>query len=216
MNDRRHERRAAGFTLVEMIVGVAVIGTLFAIGAPIALRTIHTAKVSSVSYDCNVMVRRAKSEAIRKHSPVVVHYDAELDELVGFVDVHGATPADPPDSIFLAISGQAPTATDHQVARCALPPGLSWGGPPGAGPANAAIALGLTSIGGDDDEQVAIFDPDGTIRDIGAFRFGDQRGNYLAIDIAPAATARVKLLKWDTDDDEWREQGEDGKKWQWF
>ena len=84
------------------------------------------------------------------------------------------------------------------------------------GPANEAIALGFTTIGVDGTEQVAIFEPDGTIQDIGTFRFGDQRGNYLAIEVAPAATARVLLVKWDKDDEEWKEQGEDGKKWEWL
>ncbi len=213
MNETRQIGGTAGFTLVEMIVGVAVIGVLFALGVPLALKTIHTTKMSSVSYDCNVTVRRAKSEAIRKNSPVVIRYDASTEELVGFVDRHGATANDPPDYLYLPDGTSAPTATDHEVGRCALPAGVSWGGPPGSGPANEAIVLGFTTVG---TEQVGIFEPDGTIQDIGAFRFGDQRGNYLAIEIAPAATGRVVLLKWDAEDGKWREQGEEGKKWQWF
>ena len=59
-------------------------------------------------------------------------------------------------------------------------------------------------------------EPQGSIQDIGTFRFGDERGNYLAIQIAPAATARVTLLKWDDDTNTWRKQGEEGKKWVWF
>lgn len=217
MNEKRQTGRSIGFTLVELIVGVAVIGTLFAIGAPIALRTIHTAKMTSVAHDCNITVRRAKSEAIRMNLPVVIRYDAETERLQGFVDVHGPTVNDPPDYVFLADSGSAPTATDHEVSRCALPSGVSWGGPSGSGPANEAIVLGFTTVGTDAAaEEVAIFEPDGTIQDIGAFRFGDQRGNYLAIEIAPAATARVRLLKWDPDDSQWKERGEDGDRWEWF
>ena len=68
------------------------------------MKTIHTAKVSSAGFDCNTLVRRAKSEAIKKNSPVVVRYDPLTDpdpldgfesgKLVAFVDVHGPDPDD--------------------------------------------------------------------------------------------------------------------------
>ncbi len=209
MSDRKSIGRATGFTLVEMIVGVAIIGVLFTLGAPVVMRTIHTAKVSSVGYDCNITVRRAKSEAIKKNSPVVVRYDSTYELLTAFVDVHGATVNDPPDYAFAPDAGVAPTATDHEVSQCALPAGVTWGGPTD----DADITVGFTTVG---TEKLAIFEPDGTVQDIGTFRFGDARGNYLAIQVAPAATARVTLLKWDEEDTKWREQGEEGKKWVWF
>jgi prepilin-type N-terminal cleavage/methylation domain-containing protein len=201
--------RAPGFTVVEMIVAVAILGALAAFGMPIVMRTLHTAKMSTVGYDCNVLVRRAKSEAIKKNSPVVVRYDSALEVLTAFVDVHGATVADPPDYAFVPDAGVAPTATDHEVSQCALPSAVTWGGPSD----DPAISVGFTTVG---TENVAILEPDGTVQDIGTFRFGDSRGNYLAIQIAPAATARVTLLKWDEEDAKWREQGEEGKRWVWF
>ncbi len=209
MIERPNIRRAAGFTLIEIIVGLAIIGVLFALAAPVALRTIHTAKMSSVGYDCNITVRRAKSEAIRKNSPVVVRYDATFEVLMAFVDVHGLTIDDPPDNVFAPVTGVDALATDHEIARCALPAGVSWGGPAD----DPSIVLGFTTAG---TEQVGIFEPDGTIQDIGSFRFGDTRGNYLAIQVAPTATARVTLLKWDAEVPKWRAQGEEGKKWEWF
>ena len=63
---------------------------------------------------------------------------------------------------------------------------------------------------------MAIFESDGSIRNIGAFRFGDTRGNYLQIEIAPTATARVTLKKWDETTDKWKEQEEEGEKWIWY
>ena len=198
-----------GFTLVEIIVGVAVIGVLFAIGTPIALRAIHTAKVSSVGYNCNVLVRKAKSEAIKKNSPVVVQYDSAAEVLTAFVDRHGTSIDDPPDFAYNPAAGQSPTATDHEVAQCELPGGLSWGGPA----SDPSIVVGFTLV---NTERLAILEPQGSIRDIGTFRFGDERGNYLAIQIAPTATARVTLLKWDADTVKWRAQREEGKKWVWY
>ena len=205
----RTKRPRQGFTLVEIIVGLAIIGVLFALGAPIALRSIHTAKVSSVGYNCNILVRKAKAEAIKKNSPVVVRYDAEKERLTAFVDVHGATVDDPPDFFYNPAAGREYTATDHEVAQCALPDGLNWGGPP----SDSSITVGFTVV---DTKRLAILEPQGSVRDIGTFRFGDERGNYLAIQIAPTATARVTLLKWDEETTKWRTDGEEGKKWVWF
>ena len=81
MSEKRQIGQTTGFTLVEMIVAVAILGTLMAIGVPVVLKTIHTAKVSSVGYDCNILVRRAKSEAIKTNSPVVVRYDSIASDL---------------------------------------------------------------------------------------------------------------------------------------
>ena len=211
MNVTRIQRnqRADGFTLVEIIIGLALIGVLFAISVPVAVKTIHQAKMSSVGYNCSILVRRAKSEAIKKNSPVVVRYDSGLKLLSAFVDVHGATVNDPPDWSFAPDPTQPPTATDHEVAQCALPAGLSWGGPAD----DPGILAGFTTWG---TEKIAVLQPDGSIEDIGSWRYGDERRNYLAIQIAPTATARVTLLKWDEDTVKWREQDEDGKIWEWF
>ena len=209
MNRNRKNRPPGGFTLVEIIVGLAIIGVLFAIGVPVALRTIHTAKVSSVGYDCNILIRKAKSEAIRKNQRVIVKHHATWDVLRAFTDVHGATVTDPPDGKYTPDGGSDPLATDHEVGQCGLPPGLAWGGPT----SDPDITVGFTS---QDSENLAILMPDGTVEDIGTFRFGDARGNYLAIQIAPTATARVTLLKWDEETTKWREQGEEGKKWVWY
>ncbi len=209
MSEKRKIGRSTGFTVVEMIVGVAIIGVLFSISAPVVLRTIHTAKVSSVGYDCNILVRRAKSEAIKKNYPVAVKYHAGWNVLRAWVDVHGPTVTDPPDFVYLEDAGRPPTETDHEVGQCALPAAVSWGGPPD----DAAITVGFTTVGTD---KIAVFEPDGSVRAIGTFRFGDTRGNFLAIQVAPVATGRVTLLKWDDEDTKWREQGEEGKRWIWY
>lgn len=214
--------RKLGFTLVELIVAIAVLGTLLAIGAPLILKTLHTAKMTSAAFDCNSLLRRAKSQAIKKNSPAVVRYDpltesnpADSDvkdgRLVAFIDVHGLDPDnDPPDSVFNPVDDGRPfTETDHEIWGCYLPPDVTWGGPE----EDPDMLVGFTTVG---KENVAIIDPDGSVRDIGAFRFGDTRDNHLAIQMAPAATARITLLKWDREDDTWKEQEEEGKKWTWY
>lgn len=224
MSETRRLGPARGFTLVEMLVAVVILGVLVTFGVPIALKTLRTAKLSTAGFDCNSLVRRAKSEAIKKNAPVVVRYDPltdpdpldgkETGKFIAFIDVHGPDPdndpPDPPDGIFNPKNDGRPfTETDHELSRCSLPEGVSWGGPP----EHPNMIAGFTDLG---TEYVAILEPDGSIRDIGAYRFGDERGNFLQIEIAPTATARVTLKKWNPDEIQWMEQEEEGKKWTWY
>ena len=63
------------------------------------------------------------------------------------------------------------------------------------------------------DTNVAVFDSDGSVRVVGAFRTGDLEGHDLEVRIEPQATARVEIRKWDGT--EYLAQGEKGKTWQW-
>lgn len=212
MNSAIRSQRSSGFTVVEMLVGVAVIGVLAVLGVPLVLKTIQTAKMNSIGLDGNVITRRAKTEAVKLNVPAVVRADLGTNELVAFLDVHGPTQADPPDGVFLAVDGVPTNTTDRELARMPLPAGVTFQAPPDELPMPKVID-GFTTVGS---EQVAIFETDGQIRDIGGFRFGDERGNYLELRIEPAATARVTLRKWNPVLTDWKEQGEDGEKWIWY
>lgn len=214
MRARRTTGRSAGFTVLEGIVVVAVIGILLAMVMPFSVKTLRTQKVSSVGLDSNALVRQCKSEAVRRNSPAVIRFEFATNELVCFVDVHGPDPdndpLDAPDGVFNPINDGRPfTTTDHEIARKELPTGVTFTAPDD----DPMLVVGFTTVGS---EQVAIFETDGSVRDIGAFRVGDAVGNYLAVEVAPAATARVRLLKWKEATAEWKEQGEDGEPWVWF
>lgn len=59
------------------------------------------------------------------------------------------------------------------------------------------------------------FKTDGSVNPTGSFRFVDVRGNYLEIEVNPAATARIQVLKWDDEDDAWYSRDKGGKSWTW-
>lgn len=68
--------------------------------------------------------------------------------------------------------------------------------------------------------KVAIFQGDGSVRDTGGFRFGDESGNFLEVRVAPAATARIEVRKCractDADDPtDWHAAGDGGEGWTW-
>jgi prepilin-type N-terminal cleavage/methylation domain-containing protein len=47
------------------------------------------------------------------------------------------------------------------------------------------------------------------------FRFADVRGNFLEVQVAPRATARVQVLKWNEEDNAWYTRDQGGKAWEW-
>ncbi len=80
--------------------------------------------------------------------------------------------------------------------------------------------LGLTPIGGESALRVAVFLPDGSIRDAGAFRLADGKQpqpNVLEVRVEPAATARVEIRKYlfaGTNGAGFYSSG--GGTWQWY
>lgn len=96
--------------------------------------------------------------------------------------------------------------TDEQVREIALPPrGLEFWGPHDVGPAGPDATSNLPS------DRHLTFRPDGTTDVAGAIRFGDGRGNFLALSVGPIATGRVQILKWDQTSASWLPKSE----WKW-
>ena len=101
--------------------------------------------------------------------------------------------------------------TDYQIGGTfTLPSGISFAAHDGTDAAK--IADGFLDVPWSDTD-IAVFDSDGSVRVVGAFRTGDLEGHYLEVRIEPQATARVEIRKWDGS--EYLAQGEKGKTWQW-
>lgn len=70
--NRLHTRRRGGFTLVELLVGVAVMGILGAIAAPSFTRLIASQRTKSIAGELHTALVRARSEAIKRNTDVTL------------------------------------------------------------------------------------------------------------------------------------------------
>ena len=212
MSRARSHRRRSGFTAVEMLIVVALLGILATIGMPLLMRVVHRAKMEALVQRTFVLIQIARSESISKNVNTIVRVDPEAGAVTAFADIDGPNAGDPPDFMFNPVDGEPRHTTDYEIARYPLPVGIEFSAPDGEDQID-----GFTEVPGGDDEQVAVFAPDGSIDQVGAFRLGDQRGNFLEIRVTPQATARVQVRKWTESDDGWGwyQRGEDQTVWNW-
>lgn len=194
---------AAGFSLVELLVVIALISILSLVGMPWMLGTLHRAKLVAAAREASTLMQVARLEAIKRGAPTLVSYDLTNDAFRVSADL-----TQPTDGVFET------TLVPFSPLQGKI---VLWA------PADAA-AEGAGSISAWDDALTCvdaqpgpIFNSDGSANCAGAFRFGDQRGNFLETRVLFPATGKVVIRKWfgnDTETD-WYENGQAGKKWTW-
>jgi type IV fimbrial biogenesis protein FimT len=64
--------RIAAFTLVELVVTLAIVGILAAIAAPSFSKMIANQRVKSVATDLYIALAKARSEALKRNTSVIV------------------------------------------------------------------------------------------------------------------------------------------------
>ncbi len=198
MRDVRHPRRtratwthrSRGFTLIELIVVLLVVGLVLGLGLPALQQLIHRGKLEGFARQTSVMMQAARFEAIKRSRQVVVQIDTTTEQVVSWVDDNGDAVQDP---------------GELQLGLMTLPSGVDF-----AAPGGQAVIEGFTTAG---TTGWVIYGTDGATDLAGAFRLGDQRGNFIEVRVATTAAARSTVLKWQ--DAQWLELGEGGGGWEW-
>lgn len=203
---------ARGFTLIEALLVVGVLTVVLALGIPAIQNLIVRSKTEGFARQVSSTMQRTRLEAIKMNREGAVFMDTANRRLVAFIDADR-------DGTFNPTNG-TPRTTDYVLARLDLPSGVEFEDQDG----NVGIAsvLGATTVEVDGaDLPAPIFQPDGSIEDpvaeAFAFRVADVRDNTLEVRIAPAATGRVQLRKWQ--DEEWLStvdpEADNPKPWRW-
>ena len=198
----------SGFTLIESLLVIFILALVATLGAPALLQQLHKNRVVGYGRETSLLMQRSRYESIRQHVTVIARLDLAQREIVAFADVDGVNQGDPPDGSYNPVEGVVHRSTDYEVGRAILPGTMYF-----QAPAGHDVIDGFTTVNG---EQVAEFGVDGSVTDVGAFRFGDNRGNYLEVVISPAATGRVRHRKYNEDLAKWLEDREEGVRWEWF
>lgn len=208
MADLRSARRAAGFTLIEVLVVLVLAGILMVFTVPRLDRYLHRNKIEGVARQTGTLMQVARLESLRGRAPVRVVADYDGDAVYAFVDQN--------------LNGVLDAAPDRELARHPLPKGVSFWAAGNAAPEQADALVNF-----DDDTSCsscppggwADFKNDGSAAQTGSIRFGDERGNFLEVNITSLATGKTEIRKYDPESGEYWAQGEvggAGKSWVWY
>jgi prepilin-type N-terminal cleavage/methylation domain-containing protein len=199
MKNQERTARERGFTLIEMLVVLAILFTAVMMGLPYLMTQIEKSKLIGVASQTSGLMRLARLDAIKysRRGLVVLNLTERKVQAFSDIDLDGC-----------------PSAADVRLAEVALPNGVSFKEPGGG--VDATSVEGFTTCGSTP-ARVALFQSDGSVEDPGAFRFqsveiGGGSPNYLEVNVDPPATARIAIRKWETS--AWVEDNDVGA-WKW-
>jgi prepilin-type N-terminal cleavage/methylation domain-containing protein len=194
-------RGQRGFTLIEMLVVMALMLTLVAIGIPSLQNALHQSKMRGMAQEISVLMRLARIDAIKTSSQGIVQIvpstgPGVLPLVRAFSDRNSDGRLD---------------ATDPVLASFYLPTGVSFENCTGLTDKDSVDGLSADPAGG---PSIAIFGRDGTIAALGAIRIADSDGNRMEVRVKPpAATMRIEVSK--CEGGVYVANGDNGKAWTW-
>ncbi len=200
MKIRISKRSVRGFTLIEILVVLGLAGILLAFTAPSMLQAIRRAKIMGTAQSTTRLLQVARLNSIKQFRRAIVHIDPP--------GIEPEAPVDNPVPILKAfVDRNANAAPDRNelLAAVEVPTGLELS-VDGFSPDPRDPALPNT----------VVFNPDGTLVDVGAFRFADARDNELETRVLSRTDFRVRIQKKDKDTNQWLDQGLGVTPWEWY
>lgn len=207
---RRQRQSAAaqsGMTFIEIVIVLAVVGLMTLWGFPALLQMMNRIKLTTTARQVAVSMQQARSEAVKRGVNTLVQYlDGPTCGLTSnkgcfrtYVDTDG-------DRLFT-------DGTDVPLGGPMSPPsGIDLWGP------TDAAAEGLNAIVGFTATDGPVFNTDGSVQTLGAFRLRDATDNFLEVRVEFQGTSKVVTQKWfggGNANANWYENGESGNVWTW-
>ena len=198
IKNRRALRSSAGFTMIEMLVVLVIFSVVLLLGFPALQNMIQRGKTEGIARETVLLMRQARFDAIKNSACANVRIADEPPRVEAFSDRNCNLTLD---------AGEALLGTFPLPSRVDFvdEDGKLW----------EESIFGLTDDPASS-ANLACFQRDGSVRNRGAFRFGDERGNFLEARVEPEATARVEVRKWREADSDWFANGAGGKSWEWY
>lgn len=198
-------RGRRGFTLIEMLVVLALAMVLMLFTIPAMFSTLRQGKLRGVAQETSVLMRLARLDAIKYSTQAVVRIVLPAGADFGWVEAFSDRNGD----------GKL-TAGEPMLGTRRLPKGVTFTAPPNF--VGAASVSGFTADPASaSNPKIALFNRDGSIADLGAFRFADAYQNFVEVRVEPAATARIELRKARLEGSAWNwyASGDGGEAWKW-
>lgn len=209
MKRERTGRAARGFTMIETLVVLVLLAILMLFAVPSLFTAMRQGKLRGAADQTATLMRLARLEAIKQSCRVIVRplvaAGGKPDRVEGVVDCNNDGVQD---------------ADRKPLIPVTLPARVHFWGPPNLKGTASVDGLSDDPAGGGG--KVAIFQSDGSVPVLGtgAFRLGDESGNFLEVRVKPAATARVEIRKClactnAADSNDWFANGDGGRSWTW-
>jgi len=158
--------RAGGFTLVELMVSVVIVGIITSVAAPTFRGYMQIQKLTTGARDLVTTLRFARLKAVSERNQWVVMFQVANNQYIVFSDDGGGSGlATSPDYIEDNRANLSPDPGERVLPVRELPGNVQFGFVTAAGLPNGITTTGAISFGGS--PPLIVFYPNGSARETG-------------------------------------------------